>query len=876
MSDKNVPVSISANVKLLGSMLGDCIADVEGQQVIEKIETIRQLAKSARSEGQEGYTKLAKYLMSLSNDELLPVARAFSHFLNLSNIVDQHHAISREMDDELSATQTLEDMFSKLMESGHSVDRIGDALMQLNMELVLTAHPTEITRRSLINKHAEIDQVLSQLELQGLTSREVTILHRRLAELIAQIWNTGDFREHRPTPVDEARWGFSVIENSLWHAVPAFMRRLHNTSMAITGEYLPLEFAPVSFTFWMGGDRDGNPNVTAKVTKQVLLLSRWTAIDLYLRDVQELIDELSMYRCTPELADLAEGAREPYRFLLRKLRALLREAKESIEAELQGRGDEQDNPLQSMEQLWEPLKACFDSLWESGMVNIAESKLLDVLRRVRAFGVHLVRFDIRQESDRHTEAISELTQYLGLGDYASWDEQKRQEFILSELQSKRPLIPSDWTPSDNVKEVLDTCRVISRHPRDAFGVYVISMARTASDVLLVKLLMRECGCKDLLPVAPLFETLEDLNNASSVMTSLMEMDWYKEECGNSQTVMIGYSDSAKDAGVMAAGWAQYRAQEELLRVCEDAGVALQLFHGRGGTIGRGGAPAKAALLSQPPGSLTNGLRVTEQGEMIRTKLGLTSIATKSLALYTTAILQANLDKPPVPKPEWREVMDKLTDLSCAAYRAVVRENPDFVAYFRQATPELELGNLPLGSRPARRKTGGGIESLRAIPWIFAWSQNRLMLPAWLGAGDALQQVMDSQGKTMLEQMCEDWPFFATRISMLEMVYVKADIDISNFYDSVLVDEDKLPLGNQLRTQLTKDISAVLSIRNEESPMEDTPLQRASIDFRNTYVDPLNLLQAELLHRNREKEDGDLQQAIMVTIAGISAGLRNTG
>jgi phosphoenolpyruvate carboxylase len=379
-----------------------------------------------------------------------------------------------------------------------------------------------------------------------------------------------------------------------------------------------------------------------------------------------------------------------------------------------------------------------------------------------------------------------------------------------------------------------------------------------------------------LPVAPLFETLEDLNNASSVMSSLMAMDWYRNECSNRQTVMIGYSDSAKDAGVMAAGWAQYRAQEELLRVCEEAEVALQLFHGRGGTIGRGGAPAKAALLSQPPGSLTNGLRVTEQGEMIRTKLGLTSIATKSLALYTTAIMQANLDKPPVPRPEWRKVMDKLSDLSCAAYRSVVRENPDFVAYFRQATPEIELGNLPLGSRPARRKTGGGIESLRAIPWIFAWSQNRLMLPAWLGAGDALQQVIDSEGKTILEQMCEDWPFFATRISMLEMVYVKADIDISNYYDSVLVDQDKHSLGTQLRAQLEKDISTVLSIRNEESPMEDTPLQRASIDFRNTYVDPLNLLQAELLQRNRKKEDADLQQAIMVTIAGISAGLRNTG
>ncbi|MEQ9021330.1 MAG: phosphoenolpyruvate carboxylase, partial [Pseudomonadales bacterium] len=262
---------------------------------------------------------------------------AFSHFLNLSNIVDQHHSISREMDDELSATQTLEDMFNQLIKSGHSKERIGNVLSQLNIELVLTAHPTEITRRSMINKHAEIDQVLSQLELQGHTSREVSVLHRRLAELIAQIWNTGDFREHRPSPVDEARWGFSVIENSLWHAVPAFMRRLHNTSMAITGEYLPLEFTPVTFTFWMGGDRDGNPNVTARVTREVLLLSRWKAIDLYLQDIQELIDELSMYRCSPELAEMAQGAREPYRYLLRQLRELLRKAKSSLEAELQGR-----------------------------------------------------------------------------------------------------------------------------------------------------------------------------------------------------------------------------------------------------------------------------------------------------------------------------------------------------------------------------------------------------------------------------------------------------------------------------------------------------------------------------------------------------------
>lgn len=876
MSEQNVPLSIRDNVNLLGSMLGECIADVEGQQLLDKIETIRALAKAARSEGQPGYDNLADYLMSLGNDELLPVARAFSHFLNLSNIVDQHHTISREMDSELSATQTLEDTFARLLASGHSPEQIAQTLAQLHIELVLTAHPTEITRRSLINKHAEIDQALSQLELQGLTERETTVLHRRLAELIAQIWNTGDFREQRPTPVDEARWGFSVIENSLWHALPAFMRRLHNTSMAVTGEYLPMEFAPVKFTFWMGGDRDGNPNVTARISREVLLLSRWKAIDLYLKDIQVLIDELSMYRCTPQLADMAKGEREPYRFLLRQVRALLRRAREEIEAELQGHSPAEERVLHSLDQIWVPLKACFDSLWDSGMVNIAESKLLDVLRRVRAFGLHLVQLDIRQESDRHTEAISELTRYLDLGDYAEWDEAQRQAFLLTELQSKRPLIPADWSPSDNVREVLDTCREIARHPRQAFGVYVISMARTASDVLLVKLLMRECGCKQLLPVAPLFETLDDLNRASEVIGSLIAMDWYRQECANSQTVMIGYSDSAKDAGVMAAGWAQYRAQEELLSICEQAGVALQLFHGRGGTIGRGGAPARAALMSQPPGSLANGLRVTEQGEMIRTKLGLPSVANKSLALYTSAILEANLNQPPVPQPEWRDVMDKLSDLSCAAYRAVVRENPDFVSYFRQTTPELELGNLPLGSRPARRKTGGGIESLRAIPWIFAWSQNRLMLPAWLGAGVALRQLIEADGKTMLEAMCQQWPFFATRISMLEMVYAKSDVAIAAYYDSVLVDEDKKVLGEQLRTQLEEDIHTVLSISNEGSPMEATPLQRASIDFRNTYVDPLNLLQAELLHRNRQKEDADLQQAIMVTIAGIAAGLRNTG
>lgn len=882
MDDNQLSQSLRENVNLLGTMLGNTIADAEGKEFLDKIETIRRMAKSSRSDDSSDadnnydHQELASFLSQLSNEEMLSVARAFSHFLNLANMAEQQHAISREMDQQLSATQTLEDLFSQLVDTGHSNERIQRSLEDLNIELVLTAHPTEITRRSLITKHSEIIALLSKLELEGHSDRERKLVDKRLAELIAQIWHTRDFREHRPTPIDEAKWGFAVIESSLWDAVPNFMRRLDHASKQITGKCLDLDYAPVSFTFWMGGDRDGNPNVTSEISREVLLLSRWKAADLYLGDIKNLINDLSMSACNNRIKDQANGEREPYRYILKQLRNILENTLVNLEAELSGDEPVLVPELESIDQLWQPIVDCYESLHECGMGSIADSKVLDLLRRIKSFGHHLVRLDIRQESDRHTQVLSELTSYLDLGDYSTWDEQKKQAFLLEELQSKRPLVPGNWQPSEDSLEVLKTCREIANHPFEAFGVYVISMARAPSDVLAVHLLMKESGCSQPLPVAPLFETLDDLNNAADVTGQLISMPWYRDISNCEQTVMIGYSDSSKDAGVLAAGWAQYQAQEELLKVCQEGGVALTLFHGRGGTIGRGGAPAQAALLSQPPGSLQHGLRVTEQGEMIRNKLGLTPIAVKSLALYTSAIIQANLDKPPVPSSEWRKVMDQVSDLSCAAYRDIVREEPDFVPYFRMATPEQELGKLPLGSRPARRKAGGGIESLRAIPWIFAWSQNRLMLPAWLGAGQALQKIIDEGGKDTLEEMCEVWPFFSTRLSMLEMVYAKADVAISEYYDSILVDSSKAGLGVRLRGQLLKDIETILKISNDDSLMEDLPMMKKSIEFRNTYVDPLNILQADLLRRNRESEDENLEQALMVSIAGISAGLRNTG
>ena len=872
--------AMRSNVSMLGKLLGDTIKEALGENILDRVETIRKLSKSSRAGNDASRQELLTTLQNLSNDELLPVARAFSQFLSLTNTAEQYHSISPH-GEAASNPEVMAQLFTRLKNNNLSDEQIKKAVDDLSIELVLTAHPTEITRRTLIHKLVEVNNCLSQLDHSDLADYERNQIMRRLRQLVAQSWHTDEIRKNRPSPIDEAKWGYAVVENSLWEGVPAFLREFNEQLENSLGYQLPVEAVPVRFTAWMGGDRDGNPNVTADITRHALLLSRWKATDLFLRDIAVLVSELSMTECTPELRALAGGdeVQEPYRELMKKLRTQLTETQVYLAAKIKGeRATRPDNLLVKNEQLWEPLYACYQSLKACGMGIIANGQLLDTLRRVHCFGVPLVRMDVRQESTRHSEALAELTRYLGLGDYESWSEADKQAFLVRELNSKRPLVPRQWEPSAETKEVFDTCRVIAEAPQGSIAAYVISMARTPSDVLAVHLLLKEAGCPYALPVAPLFETLDDLNNAEDVMTQLLSIDWYRGFIQGKQMVMIGYSDSAKDAGVMAASWAQYRAQEALVNVCEKAGVAVTLFHGRGGSIGRGGAPAHAALLSQPPGSLKGGLRVTEQGEMIRFKLGLPQVTISSLSLYTNAILEANLLPPPAPKQEWRDLMDELSDVSCDMYRGYVRENKDFVPYFRSATPELELGKLPLGSRPAKRKPNGGVESLRAIPWIFAWTQNRLMLPAWLGAGAALQAAVDEGKQSTLETMCRDWPFFSTRIGMLEMVFAKSDLWLAEYYDQRLVDEKLWPLGKQLRDQLSKDIKVVLTIANDDHLMEDLPWIAESIALRNVYTDPLNVLQAELLHRSRSlpEPDANVEQALMVTIAGVAAGMRNTG
>ncbi|KMT57453.1 phosphoenolpyruvate carboxylase [Pseudomonas fildesensis] len=881
MSD--IDARLREDVHLLGELLGNTIREQYGDEFLDKIEQIRKGAKADRRGAvleKAAGDELSASLNQLQEDELLPVARAFNQFLNLANIAEQYQLIHRRDESQPAPfeSRVLPELLARLQREGHSNESLARQLGRLEIELVLTAHPTEVARRTLIQKY---DAIAAQLALQDhrdLTTAERDQIRERLQRLIAEAWHTEEIRRTRPTPVDEAKWGFAVIEHSLWHAIPNYLRKADHALHAATGLRLPLEAAPIRFASWMGGDRDGNPNVTAPVTREVLLLARWMAADLYLRDIDHLASELSMQQASPALQAKVGDSVEPYRAVLKQLRERLRATRQWAHASLTASTPAPAEVLQNNRDLLDPLELCYQSLHECGMGVIADGPLLDCLRRAVTFGLFLVRLDVRQDSSRHSAAMTEITDYLGLGRYEDWDEDARISFLMKELANRRPLLPGYFKPSADTAEVLNTCKEVAAAPAASLGSYVISMAGAASDVLAVQLLLKESGVQRPMRVVPLFETLADLDNAGPVIEQLLLLPGYRARLQGPQEVMIGYSDSAKDAGTTAAAWAQYRAQERLVDICREQQVELLLFHGRGGTVGRGGGPAHAAILSQPPGSVAGRFRTTEQGEMIRFKFGLPDIAEQNLNLYLAAVLEATLLPPPPPEPAWRHLMDELAADGVSAYRAVVRENPQFVEYFRQSTPEQELGRLPLGSRPAKRRAGG-IESLRAIPWIFGWTQTRLMLPAWLGWEAALSKALERGEGELLGQMREQWPFFRTRIDMLEMVLAKADADIARLYDERLVQPDLLPLGAHLRDLLSQACNVVLGLTGQSQLLAHSPDTLEFIRLRNTYLDPLHLLQAELLARSRQQEaaqDSPLEQALLVSVAGIAAGLRNTG
>ena len=853
-----LPDQLRSDVRLLGEILGDVIADARGSEFVDIIENIRAAAKQARDPRQNSLDPLSKALSSIADDQLVDVARAFNQFLNLANVAEQrHNAKDFERTFEVE-WRTLQDRFGA---------RLRALLDNTHIELVLTAHPTEVLRRTLIRKYEAISSALDDYRESG----ELATLRR----LIAEVWHTDEIRQQRPTPQDEAKWGFAVIENSLWNAIPSILRRIDDLLIASGEIGLPIDARLFSFSSWMGGDRDGNPNVTAETTQEVLRLARWMAADLFLRDVNGLIESLSMNACNSALNQLSGNAHEPYRAVLRNLRTRLEATRNWAEDQ----PTDTEAVIESTEDLLAPLLACHRSLHDCDLSAIANGPILDTIRRAYCFGMQLVSLDIRQDAARHLEVFSELTAYFDQHStpYEQWSEDDKNRFLLEELAGNRPLIPRDWRPSSAVSEVLATFETIGGESREGLANYVISMAKQPSDVLHVALLMKEVVGYQKIPIVPLLETMDDLDNGPALLETLLSNSWYRErvrEQGEQLQVMIGYSDSAKDVGQFAAAWAQYRAQESLSEVAQRHKVELTLFHGRGGTVGRGGGPAHEAIMSQPAGSIGGRLRVTEQGEMIRFKLGNANIALQTLSRYLFSTVEATLSPPKPPTQQMRDSLDNLSKNAVQDFRGEV-QTEEFAATFKALTPETELAELAIGSRPSRRQHAISVFSLRAIPWVFAWTQVRLMLPAWYGYSPVIKTLLDD--KELFNEL-STWPFFKNQIELLEMILAKAEPTITMQYGSKLVEGMYQEKTLELVAELESLKSMVLRLIGASNLLETQPELRESLQVRNTYLDPLHLLQSELLYRRRKIHDHRVinNRALKVTMAGISSGLRNTG
>jgi phosphoenolpyruvate carboxylase len=876
------------NVRLLGEILGRVLKDHGGQALFERVEQVRALAKAAADrDGAREFNAMAGLLREMPIEEAEPVARAFAQFLNLANIAEQHHRVRRRRDyarDPGGRPQrgSCAETFARLRDGGLPAETLARQVRALRIELVLTAHPTEILRRTLIQKHNRMAATLAFRDRPDLTPVERKESFDALHREIAAAWQTDEVRRDRVPPLDEVRAGLVIFEQSLWEALPRFVRAVDDALATTTGEHLPLDLTLVRFGSWIGGDRDGNPGITPEVTRQATWLARWQAADLYLRDIIALRDELSLTTGSDELRRRSGSAREPYRAVLKEVRDRLLATRDWAQTSLADAEPPAaaNQPYLDAADFAAPLNLCARSLDATGNGAIAAGRLADVLRRLAVFGLTLTRLDVRQDAHRHADAIEWIAQTCALGGYAGTSEPERQTFLLRELHASR--VKLDDLPlakaNDEVRDVIETFRMAARLHPESLGAYVITMAAVPSDVLAVEFLQAAAGNRHPQRVVPLFETADDLKRAAAVMTDLFALPWYRARIDGRQEVMIGYSDSAKDAGRFAAAWLLYRAQQDIVAACERDGVQVTLFHGRGGSIGRGGGPTYLAIQSQPPGSVGGALRVTEQGEMIQAKFGLVDIALRTLEVYTTATLEATVAPQAPPRAEWTALMEELAAKGRAAYRAVVYDDPRFNSYFRTATPQPELGMIHIGSRPSRRgpDVSGGVESLRAISWQFAWTQNRLLLATWLGLDEPLSDAVARGRRDTLREMYAQWPFFRSFIDLIEMAVAKADGRIAAQYDQLVAPELR-PLGEQLRQQLARTIDLVLTITGHKELLETNAVLRRSIDVRNPYVDPINLVQVELLRRLRGREvDERLRAAFGVTVNGIAAGMRNTG
>ena len=909
MADRPTDSSLRADIRLLGGLLGETLVRQVGPDLFELVERVRELSRKGR---QSDSADLSDLLAGVDLETTIWLARAFSTYFHLANTAEQvHRAVAL---DQLRAEHgnAIQRMAERVAADPEAVADLQRVLPAIELRPVFTAHPTEVARRSVLTKLRRVGELL---ELRG---RSAAVdrggIDRRLAEIVDLLWQTDELRRERPTPVEEAGTIAYYLDDLARRVVPGVIERFAVRLSEIGAHLLP-SATPLRFGTWVGGDRDGNPFVTPEVTTQVLAQQHEFGIAMLLSNLDELVTELStsseIAGASAELwVSLAEdskalpevverygrlNAQEPYRLKASFVRQRLRGTRDRLAEERPLRPGAE---YASAGDLLADLEVMHRSLMANRGQLVAQGSLARFMRTVATFGLQLGTLDIREHAEAHHRALAAAYDRLGeLGrPYASLSQIERRHLLSRELESRRPLLGPTAEldgPAASTVAVFEVVRAaLERFGAGALESYVISMTKGADDVLAAAVLAREAGLVDIhsgvarIGFVPLLETIDELRSAGTILDQLLSDEGYRTILrlrGDVQEVMLGYSDSNKESGLTTSQWEIHRSQRALRDVAADHGVHLRLFHGRGGTVGRGGGPTHDAVLAQPFGVLQGSMKLTEQGEVISDKYLLPSLARHNLELALAAVVEATvlhqtsrLDFDVLAR--WDATMDVVSDAACAAYKGLLVQ-PGFVEYFKASTPVEELSELNIGSRPARRGAGG-LEALRAIPWVFAWTQSRQILPGWYGVGSGLAAAREAGHEQMLADMFAGWHFFRTFVSNVEMVLSKVDLGVASRYVDRLVDPGLRHLFGAICVEYDRTVSELLRVTGQSSLLERQPALRETLAVRDLYLDPISHLQVNLLERWRDGGDPDqdarLRRGLLITINGIAAGLRNTG
>lgn len=913
-NDSSLP--LRRDVKSLGHILGEIIIHHGGTELLDKVEKFRMMAKSLRNNfDRQVYNELKEEIVNLDPPMRKQIIRAFSIYFHLINAAESNHRIRRRreyqlQDDHVVQPVSIESALLSLKENEIEEETIQNVLNTLSLELIITAHPTEATKRSVIEIQKRIGKILKDLDNTMLTKKERKKLEDSLLNEVTILWQTDELRHRKPTVMDEVRNGLYYFDQTFFDVLPDIHQDLEE---GLTEQFPGHAWNVPNFLrfgSWIGGDRDGNPNVTAEVTWETLESHRELVLKKYRDSLIEAMKRFSHSSTRVEISEelLSNVEKEEKLYLPAEKRwsveqEVYRRKIAIIIARLEAVG-KSDIGYKASEELLEDLYLIQRSVDAHQPARRELKMLKKFIRQVQLFGFHLATLDIRNHSGEHEAAITEILRKVKVTeDYAALSEEEKINVLESVLQDPRPVLLLNEDYSKETQEMLKVFTMIKK-AHETFGkksilVYLVSMTQASSDLLEVLVLAKEAGIYRLhadgsveshLNVAPLLETVDDLIAGPKIMETLFKMDVYRNHLkiqGDSQEIMLGYSDGSKDGGTLTANWKLYKAQLEIHDMAKKYQIGLKFFHGRGGSLGRGGGPLNRSILSQPAETLGDGVKITEQGEVLSSRYLVEDIAYRSLEQATSTLIEASVNLSKESEQQhlrelaWENAMEEISNVSLKKYQSLVFQDPDFLTYFTEATPLNELAELNIGSRPMKRKNRNRFEDLRAIPWVFAWTQSRQLLPAWYAAGTGLESFASKSEENLqlLKRMYNEWTFFRSTIDNLQMALMKADITTAKEYTSLVNDQkiaDRI-FGNILE-EYEKTKTILLQITDDEELLDHTPNIKESVHRRNPYVDPLNFLQVELIKqlRHQEEPNEELLTEVLLTISGIAAGLRNTG